>query len=205
MPAMRIIAGEFRGRVLLPPEGQATRPITDRVKQSLFDVLTPRIGGAVVLDIFAGTGSMGLESLSRGAAGAHFFEADRSALLRLRKNIEALKLPAERAVVVPGDVFKWFGQMAARASSPCLGSQNTGKMPAPPVADVVFLDPPYRFLSEKPEPLRELARQLAGGHLAEGAVVVFRHDLADSLDLPPLHCVDRRTYGGMVLEFLAPA
>src|SRR5687768_6336297 len=85
--AMRIIAGEFRGRRLLPPEGtDVTLPITDRVKQSLFDILAPRIEGARVYDLFAGTGSMGLECLSRGAAHATFFEADRSAVQRLQKN-----------------------------------------------------------------------------------------------------------------------
>ena len=81
---MRIIAGEFRGRKLIPPQGDATRPITDRVKQSLFDILTPRIDGARIYDLFAGTGSMGLECLSRGAAHSTFFEADRSALERLK-------------------------------------------------------------------------------------------------------------------------
>ncbi|HEX2971347.1 MAG TPA: RsmD family RNA methyltransferase, partial [Tepidisphaeraceae bacterium] len=89
---MRIIAGEFRGRKLLSPEGDTTRPITDRVKQSLFDILTPLLPEAVVYDCFSGTGSMGLEALSRGAAQATFFEADRSALARLRQNIDALKV-----------------------------------------------------------------------------------------------------------------
>ncbi|MDB5305247.1 MAG: rsmD, partial [Phycisphaerales bacterium] len=79
---MRIISGEFRGRKLLPPEGDVTRPITDRVKQSLFDILTPLLPDARVYDCFAGTGSMGLESLSRGAAHATFFEADRGGLTR---------------------------------------------------------------------------------------------------------------------------
>src|SRR3954463_10464834 len=85
---MRIIAGEFRGRKLLAPEGDITRPITDRVKQSLFDILTPEIEGAKVYDLFAGTGSMGLECLSRGAKHSTFFESDRSAVTRLKKNIE---------------------------------------------------------------------------------------------------------------------
>src|SRR5688500_5993687 len=98
---MRIIAGEHRGRKLLPPEGDVTRPITDRVKQSLFDILTPRIERAIVYDLFAGTGSMGLECLSRGADRATFFEADRSAVNRLKKNIDALKL-ADRSQVITG-------------------------------------------------------------------------------------------------------
>ena len=83
---MRIIAGMHRGRKLLAPEGDVTRPITDRVKQSLFDILSPMREEAVVYDCFAGTGSMGLECLSRGAAAVTFFEADRSALSRLKKN-----------------------------------------------------------------------------------------------------------------------
>src|SRR5258706_7600811 len=105
---MRIIGGEFRSRVILPPEDdQTTRPITDRAKQSLFDILTPLLPDAIVYDCFAGTGSMGLECLSRGASRASFFEADRSALERLRRNIETLKLN-QRAQIIAGDLFKWF-------------------------------------------------------------------------------------------------
>src|SRR5579863_7653017 len=126
---MRIIAGEFRGRILLPPEGDVTRPITDRVKQSLFDILTPDIEGAIVLDLFAGTGSMGLESLSRGAKHAGFFEADRSALSRLRQNLATLKIDPAQATVHAGDLFRYFESLATR-----------GDVPAK--ANIVFLDPP---------------------------------------------------------------
>src|SRR2546422_10639700 len=104
---MRIIAGEFRGRTILAPEGNATRPITDRVKQSLFDILTPLLEDAIVYDCFAGTGSMGLEALSRGAKRAVFFEADRSALQRLKKNIEALEMQ-KTSTVRAGDLFRYF-------------------------------------------------------------------------------------------------
>src|SRR3954471_19171067 len=102
---MRIIAGEFRGRKLLAPESDTTRPITDRAKQSLFDVLAPQIPDAVVFDCFAGTGSMGLECLSRGASRVLFFERDRSAVTRLRSNIQALGV-IERSTIVAGDIFK---------------------------------------------------------------------------------------------------
>jgi 16S rRNA (guanine966-N2)-methyltransferase len=176
---MRIIAGEFRGRQLLAPEGDATRPITDRVKQSLFDILAPRMADAAVLDIFAGTGSMGLESLSRAAGRAWFFEADRAALSRLRRNIDALRLPPDRAVVVAGDLFKWFASWETRPDEP-------------PKVDIAFLDPPYRFLRQEPDRLRLLVAQLARRHLNPDAVVVFRH------------VTDVRTYGGMTLEFLHP-
>jgi 16S rRNA (guanine966-N2)-methyltransferase len=182
---VRIIAGEFRGRRLLPPEGDVTRPVTDRVKQSLFDILAPVIEGARVYDCFAGTGSMGLESLSRGAAHVTFFELDRPALARLRRNIEALAVGA-RSTVVSGDLFPWFAD-----SRPDVRVQ------------VVFLDPPYRFLKERPDELRRLASKLAADHLAADGVVVFRHDARDELALPPLEPRDRREYGAMVLEFLS--
>src|SRR3954447_25210665 len=104
---MRIIAGQFGGRKLLPPASDATRPITDRAKQSLFDVLAPDLPDALVYDCFAGTGSMGLESLSRGAKFATFFEADRPTVARLNQNIMALSL-SEQSRVVQGDIFRWF-------------------------------------------------------------------------------------------------
>ena len=181
---MRIIAGEFRGRKLLPPEGDVTRPITDRVKQSLFDILTPHIEGARVYDCFAGTGSMGLECLSRGAAHATFFEADRSALLRLGKNIESIGV-RNRTKVAKGDLFRWFADTS--------GGSDTG---------LIFLDPPYRFLNEQPDKLVKLAEAFTS-HLAPDGLVIFRHDAKDRLSLPPLNVVDTREYGGMTLEFLS--
>jgi len=128
---MRIIAGELRGRKLLPPDTDATRPITDRVKQSLFDILTPLLSEAMVYDCFAGTGSMGLESLSRGAVHATFFEADRSAIKRLKENIQTLGV-ADRSTAIGGDIFRWFAD-----------PKTSGK------PTIVFLDPPYRFLVER--------------------------------------------------------
>lgn len=187
---MRIIAGEFRGRRLLAPDTDATRPVTDRVKQSLFDILTPALPGARVYDCFAGTGSMGLECLSRGAAAATFFEADRSAAARLRRNIDTLGVGRASAVVTT-DLFRWFEGSAAPA--------------AERRADVVFLDPPYRFLRDRPDDLRKLTAALLARHLAAGGVVVFRHDAADKLDLPGLPPADVRTYGKMTLEFLRRA
>jgi 16S rRNA (guanine966-N2)-methyltransferase len=187
---MRIIAGEFRGRKLLPPQGDVTRPITDRVKQSLFDILTTWWGGHScppsfrVYDLFAGTGSMGLECLSRGAAHATFFESDRSALERLKKNISTLKVES-RSQVIPGDLFKWFSTNAPTAP-----------------ADLIFLDPPYRFLKDHPEKLRKLAQSIATDHLAPQGLIIFRHDEQDTLELPSLKTIDHREYGGMALEFL---
>lgn len=185
---MRIIAGEFRGRRLLDPASDTTRPITDRAKQSLFDILAPELPRAIVYDCFCGTGSLGLESLSRKAKHAFFFERDRSALRRLRQNIETLGVPA-RATVVAGDL-----------------SLTLPSLTPPPeyaLADVVFFDPPYRLVRDTPEMLRSLARRLVEQHLRPTTgVLVFRHDDADDLPLPSLVEFDRRTYGSMRIELL---
>ena len=110
---------------------------------------------------------MGLESLSRGASSVTFFESDRSAVRLLRKNIEALNV-ADRSTIISLDLFKWFSGRSSAGPSP---------------ASLVFLDPPYRFLTERADDLRSLAQQLASDHLADDAVVIFRHDAANELDL----------------------
>src|SRR5919202_3353208 len=127
---MRIIAGRHRGRRLLAPVGRGTRPTADRVRQALFDMLwhapwagRARIEGARVLDAFAGTGALGLEALSRGAAAATFLETDKAALAALRANIAACREEA-RCRVLAADAMK-----PPRAAAPC---------------DLLFLDPPYR-------------------------------------------------------------
>jgi 16S rRNA (guanine966-N2)-methyltransferase len=185
---MRIIAGQLRGRRLLPPAGEATRPITDRAKQSLFDILSPVIDGANVYDGFAGTGSMGLECISRGAKAVTFFESDRSAVKLLRENIGSLDV-ADKSTVISTNLFEWF-------------AKSTAAPPTAPRVDLVFLDPPYRFLRERADELLRLATVLTERHLTEDAIVVFRHDAADALALPPLVGDDVRTYGSMMIELL---
>jgi len=185
---MRIIAGKHRGRNLLPPLGNVTRPITDRVKQSLFDILAPMLADSRIYDCFAGTGSMGLECLSRGAAAVTFFEADRSAIQRLKKNVAAMD-DERRCRIIAGDLFEWFAQA-----------------PAPdPRIDLIFLDPPYRFLGERSLELQKLAEKFSADHMAADGGVVFRHDAADTLELPSLKRYDLREYGGMQLEFMTRA
>lgn len=182
---MRIIAGQHRGRRLIEPKFDTTRPITDRAKQSLFDVLSPLIDEAVVYDCFCGTGSMGLECLSRGAAHAVFFDADRAALLGLRENIAALKVEATSRVLA-GDLFKLAPSFAP---------------PAP--VGLLFLDPPYRYLREKPGELQGLMAGLLPKVATDGTVV-FRHDTADELSFDGLTRDDRRVYGSMTIDLLRP-
>jgi 16S rRNA (guanine966-N2)-methyltransferase len=128
---MRIIAGEFRSRRLLPPpETAETRPIPDRVKESLFAILRGNLEEANVLDLFAGTGAVGLEALSRGAAKCVFVERDRHMAAVLQKNIDTLGV-RDRCEVVIGDA---------------LGSGSLARAPRP--LNLVFFDPPYALMRD---------------------------------------------------------
>ena len=123
---MRVIAGEFAGRKLVAPEGMTTRPTTDKVRQAVFNSLDSAglIDGAAVADLFAGSGALGIEALSRGAESCVFVERDRAALLALRANIDALGW-AQRTTVVTSDVPAWI--------------------PALRGIDLALIDPPYEF------------------------------------------------------------
>jgi 16S rRNA (guanine966-N2)-methyltransferase len=123
---MRVIAGEFRSRRLQSLPGDATRPTPDRLRETLFDILAPRIEGATLLDGYAGTGAVGIEALSRGARHAFFLEKNRAAVETIRQNLAALKLEA-RATVVPGPVLLTIPRYSA---------------------GIVFLDPPYELERE---------------------------------------------------------
>jgi 16S rRNA (guanine(966)-N(2))-methyltransferase RsmD len=179
---VRVIAGSAKGRVLRPPHGRATRPITDRAKESLFSILAPRIPGQRFLDLFAGTGSVGIEALSRGGARATFVEHAGPALAGIRHNLELTGLAA-RAEVVGRDVF--------------------GYLRDPPVPfDVIFVAPP-QWRGLWPRAVALLDRE--PGWLANGALIVAQHDPSEStpLDLARLELTDERTYGRVRFSFFA--
>ncbi|MFN0011755.1 MAG: 16S rRNA (guanine(966)-N(2))-methyltransferase RsmD [Phycisphaerales bacterium] len=162
---MRIIAGEYRRRLIQALPGLTTRPMPDRVKESLFSMLGTRIEGAAVLDLFAGSGALGLESLSRGAASCLFVERDRSAAAILERNIETLGC-ADRAQVVLGDA---------------LGMSIVAR--APEGIDLIFLDPPYPIVRQLTgwDRVRQQASALAPKLAADGFLVLrtpwpFSHD-----------------------------
>jgi 16S rRNA (guanine(966)-N(2))-methyltransferase RsmD len=148
---MRVIAGRFGGRRLAAPRGAATRPTADRVREALFSMLGP-LDGASVLDLFAGTGALGIEALSRGAARAVFVERDRLALAALRANLAALGLGAGAG----GPQV----QVRARDAVAALGEAiDDGE-----AYDLVFVDPPYAQAGEWGARLaQELPRVLASG------------------------------------------
>lgn len=133
---MRVIGGEFRSRTLKSLPGLDVRPTPDRLRETLFDILALRIQGVTFADVYAGTGAVGIEALSRGAAKAIFVEQNRAAANVIRANLRALDL-GSRAVV-----------MNAKASSVLPSIQ----------ADIIFIDPPYRLESEYTRSLEILAR-----------------------------------------------
>jgi 16S rRNA (guanine966-N2)-methyltransferase len=175
---MRIIAGRHRGRVLAAPAGLATRPTAERMRQALFDMLWHApwggrevVEGAAVLDAFAGTGALGLEALSRGAARASFFESDRAALAALRANIAACREEAH-CQVLAADATR-----PPRAAAPC---------------SLVFLDPPYG----KGLVPRALATLSAAGWIAQGALVMAEMARDEELgEVPAFVPVAERGHG----------
>ncbi len=181
---MRVIAGSAKGRVLSSVPGDSTRPITDRVKSALFSILfsADLIEGRRYLDLFGGTGAVGIEALSRGAASAVFCERDRVALRTLRHNLEETRL-AERAVVVAGDAFDY------------LERPDVGPF------DIIYIAPPqYQSLW-----LRALvAVDRHPALLADGGQVIvqiFPKEWSPP-DLATLEQVDRRQYGSTALHIL---
>ncbi|MCZ7627173.1 MAG: 16S rRNA (guanine(966)-N(2))-methyltransferase RsmD [Candidatus Methylomirabilota bacterium] len=123
---MRVIGGLARGRRILAPRGRVTRPTSDYLREVLFDLLAPQIDGKTFLDLYAGTGAVGIEALSRGAAAAIFVEQNRSALAILYRNLDRSGF-RERAVVVPMEVRRYLRRAAIRSEQ----------------FDLIFLDPPY--------------------------------------------------------------
>ncbi len=170
---MRVIAGRAKGHPLVAPRGLGTRPLTDRAREALFSALGEVVAGARVLDLYAGSGALGIEALSRGAAHVTFVERSRAALRALRRNLEAVGFEAE---VVAADVARF------------LRDTENGRY------ELAFVDPPYALsLASVEDTLRELEPLLVAG-----AVVVLHRRAGE--DPPPavspmLLLTDERRYG----------
>ena len=160
---MRIIAGFYRSRALEAPAGLATRPTSDRLRETLFNVLAPRIEGAAFLDLYAGSGAVGMEALSRGAASVEFVERAPGALAVLKKNLARLGLTAGFRIHAAG-----VGTVLRR-------------MKAGAAFDLVFLDPPYDAAAEYAATLGLLGGT-AAGLLADGALVIAEHRKKERLE-----------------------
>jgi 16S rRNA (guanine966-N2)-methyltransferase len=178
---MRIVGGKHRGRKIEAPPGLEVRPTSDRAREALFNILihghlsadgTSPLPGARVLDAFAGSGALGLEALSRGAAHALFIDSDAKACAAIRANAKALG-EAANVTVIPGDATK---------PPPCPGAP----------CSVVFLDPPYGRDLAAPA----LSALAARGLIAEGAVGVVELAKSDGITLPrEFTLIDDRHYG----------
>ena len=162
---MRIIAGSLRSRTLQAPPGLATRPTTDRLRETLFNVLAPRIQGAAFLDLYAGSGAVGIEALSRGAASVVFVERAPAALSVLRANLARLGLTAGFRIHA--------ASVGAFLRKPRVGFPSN--------FDLVFLDPPYDAEKEYADALGLLGGASAG-LLAAGALVVAEHRKKERLE-----------------------
>ena len=181
---MRIVGGRLRGRALNAPASRAIRPTSERLRESIFDILAHRypdcLDGARVVDLFAGSGALGFEALSRGATFALFVDDGAEARALLRGNVEALGL---------GGVTRIWRADAARL----------GKAPAGPPFTLCFLDPPYGKALAGPA----LAALGAGGWLAEGALCVVEEAAKAEVVAPAgYHVEDERTYGDTKVMFL---
>jgi 16S rRNA (guanine966-N2)-methyltransferase len=163
---MRVIAGTLRRRVLEAPAGLRTRPTSDRLRETLFNVLAPRMGSARFLDLYAGSGAVGIEAASRGAANVVLVERAEPALKALRSNLE--KLGLRSGVRVEAVSVGAFLRRVRPEKSPML-------------FDVVFLDPPYEALEEYGMAMGLLGGA-ASGLLADGAVVIAEHRRKEKLE-----------------------
>ena len=163
---MRVIAGTYRSRILKSLKGLALRPTSDRLRETLFNVLGPAVVGARFVDVFAGTGAVGIEALSRGAAEVVFIENHPPAVALIRKNLESLGVRSGAAV---------FGAEALRGLEMLSAKRKGDGAPF----DFVFLDPPYAAAEEYARVLRVLG---SASFLAPGSVIVAEHH--KKFDLP---------------------
>ena len=163
---MRIVSGEYRGRTIDAPQGEGTRPTTDRVREAMMSSVASLIGGfegTCVLDAFAGSGALGIEALSRGAHSALFFESDRNAQKVIARNLKKLGVDPARGRLVGADVMK---SKYVKAGKPF---------------DLVFFDPPYALPAG--EVLAFAQRLFAQGALAQDVVIVYEHALASAREV----------------------
>jgi 16S rRNA (guanine966-N2)-methyltransferase len=176
---MRVVAGRLGGRRLTAPPGEGTRPTSDRVREALFSALGP-LDGERVLDLYAGSGALAIEALSRGAARAVLVERDARAIAAIRRNLDDLSVAPEEAVVRRRDVVKALRDAREADES----------------YDLVFIDPPYRLAAGLGPALADALQWV----LAPGARVIGESDRRTPLELPGLTTTFERRYGDTLLR-----
>lgn len=164
---MRVIAGTFRSRILKSLKGMALRPTSDRLRETLFNVLGADVAGSRFIDLFAGTGAVGIEALSRGASEVVWVENHAPAAALIRRNLESLSI-GKGTLVLATDAIRGLEKL-----------ESKGKSKAPPPYDYIFLDPPYAAAKDYARVLEFLG---SGNLLAPGGVVIAEH--RPSFELP---------------------
>jgi 16S rRNA (guanine966-N2)-methyltransferase len=180
---IRIIGGELKGRKLATVRGIKTRPTSDRVRESIFNILGDRVRGARILDLYAGTGAMGIEALSRGAESVLFVDDHGAALAALEKNIKACSLQS-RANMVRWDLLNNLNIIRSNRRA----------------FNLVFLDPPYNKNMIKPT----LSNLGISQSLEKGSLLVLEHSPLEPIpeNLPGFKMSDQRRYGKTLVSFL---
>ncbi len=187
---MRVIAGSARGVYLSSLKGNTTRPIQDRIKESLFNILSHAIPDSRVIDMYAGTGAIGIEALSRGARSCVFIEINTSAIQVIKKNLEATKLQ-DKAHVLRCDVFETI---------PYLEKNNIK-------VDLVFASPPYPLIEKSPyrDKLLVLFSLLCSKHILQPEGLIMLQHRKTEFEMPPdiphLALFDIRIYGDTQISF----
>ncbi|GHV01912.1 ribosomal RNA small subunit methyltransferase D [Clostridia bacterium] len=177
---MRIIGGEYRGRKVAWPNDSGVRPTPDRIRENIFNILRERIPGARVLDLFAGSGLLGLEFLSRGAACVTFSDKSSDRVRGIRKALADFKTPPEKFRVIHGDCFYVLRLLREEKF------------------DIIYIDPPYREGLYDPV-LKEV---FSNGMLAEGGLAVAEHSAECPVTVPTgAAAADERVYGTVGLTF----
>ena len=177
---MRVIGGKYRSRVLAEFAGENVRPTSDRAREALFNILSLKMYGARVLDLFSGSGALGIESLSRGAKEVVFNDCSKDSVAIIKKNLNTLKISinGEEAKVMQADYLA------------CLQQVRGG-------FDIIFLDPPYRFdYGEK-----ALVKIAENNLLTENGIVMYERDIPFEGEIAGLEKYDERKYGKAYLTF----
>jgi len=187
---MRILAGESRGRKFKSvPKSLPVKPISSRIKKSVFDILRPRLGGAKFLDLYAGTGSVGLEALSRGAESCFFIDTDKRCLAVIDENLKSLGFSA-RGRTSYGNVLQDLSWVSYRAGVASF--------------DLIYASPPYR--DEQNRPLSystpSLSRVIEADLLAPGGLLIVQHHVKEELSIPfGYERLRREKYGDTYVDF----
>jgi 16S rRNA (guanine966-N2)-methyltransferase len=202
---MRVIAGTHRSRQLVAPRGTGTRPTSDRLRETLFNILAPRIPGCRFADLYAGTGAVGIEALSRGAEHVWFTEKAEPALTAIRANLKALKIMQRFTIEERGTgaLLERLAKAAQKQSAEAAAGEHTAR---PTMSlDIIYLDPPWETEAEYANTLHLLGSLRGRAILAPDALIVAEHNSKSQLAADYGELTQTRTLkqGDAALTFFA--